>query len=166
MIHYRKEQQNEERTSAMDEHLNGNHSQNQDDQWNRWNSSAANSSYHNQHTHRPYDEAFSIASLVLGLLSVTLGCCGISIPLGALGILFAMLCYRKGKRMNSNARFGLCLSAFGLIYGIALILYSLFIQLPAQLQDPAYMNQLNQMYQTFFGMDFQEFMQSFYGIDL
>ncbi len=150
----------------MDEHLNGSRNQNQDNQWNRWNSSAENSSYHNQRTHRPYDEGFAIASLVLGLLSVTLGCCGISIPLGALGILFASLCYRRGKRMNGNARFGLCLSVFGLIYGMVLILYSLFVQLPAMLQDPAYMNQLNQLYRTFFGMDFQEFMQSFYGVNL
>ena len=56
-------------------------------QWDRWNSNASNSSYYNQPTHRPYNQGFAIASLVLGLLSVTLGCCGLSIPLGAMGIL-------------------------------------------------------------------------------
>ncbi len=146
----------------MDYQNNG-WNQNNNNQWDRWNSSAANSSYHNQPTHTPYDQGFSIASLVLGLLSTTLGCCGISLPLGALGILFALLCYRKGKRMNSNARFGLYLSIFGCVYGIGMMIYTIFVQLPAMLQDPAYVNQLNQIYQMLFGMDFQEFIQSFYG---
>lgn len=140
--------------------------QNQNHRQDRWNSSASDSSYYNQPTHTPYDQGFSTASLVLGLLSTTLGCCGFSLPLGALGILFAILCYRKGKHMNSNARFGLCLSVFGCVYGVAMIIYTLFVQLPAMLQDPAYINQLNQMYQMLFGMDFQEFMQSFYGTGL
>lgn len=134
--------------------------------WDRWNSNASNSSYYNQPTHRPYDQGFSIASLVLGLLSITLGCCRISLPLGALGILFAMLCYCKGKPMNSNARLGLYLSVTGCIYGIVMIVYILFVQLPAMLQDPAYISQMNQLYQMLFGMDFEEFLQTFYGAGL
>ena len=131
--------------------------------WDHWNSNASNSSYYNQPTHKPYDQGFSIASRILGLLSLTLGCCGISIPLGALGILFAMLCYRKGRSMNSNARMGLYLSVFGLVYGIVMIIYTIFVQLPAMLQNPAYVNQMNQLYQMLFGMDFEEFMQMYYG---
>lgn len=127
--------------------------------WDRWNSNASNSSYYNQPTHTPYDQGFSIASLVMGILSITLGCCGVSLPFGALGILFAVLCYRRGKSLNSNARFGLCLSVFGCIYGIVMLVYTLFVRLPALLQDPAYLNQMNQLYQTLFGMDFQEYMQ-------
>ncbi len=134
--------------------------------WDRWNSNASNSSYYNQPTHKPYDQAFSIASLVLGLLSLTLGCCGISIPLGSLGILFAMLSYRKGKPMNSNSRFGLYTSVFGCVYGIVMIVYTLFVQLPVMLQDPAYVNQMNQLYQMLFGMDFEEFIQLYYGTGL
>lgn len=150
----------------MDYNQNNDWNQPNNGQWDRWNSSASNSSYHNQSTHRPYDQGFSIASLVLGLLSTTLGCCGISLPLGALGILFALLCYRRGKHMNSNARFGLCLSVFGCVYGIGMMIYTLFVQLPAMLQDPVYMNQMNQIYQMLFGMDFQEFIQSLYGTSL
>jgi len=150
----------------MDYNQNNRQNQDRDDSWDRWNSGTSNSSYHNQPTHRPYDERFSIASLVLGLLSVTLGCCGLSIPLAALGLLFAILCYRKGKRMNSNARFGMYLSVFGLVYGIGMIVYTFAVELPAMLRDPAAMAQVNQVYQMLFGMDFQEFMQSFYGIDL
>jgi hypothetical protein len=143
---------------------NGNWNQDWDqNQWDRWNSTASNNSYYNQPTHTPYDQGFSIASLVMGILSVTLGCCGLSLPFGALGILFALLCYRKGKRLrNSNARFGLYLSIFGCVYGIGVIIYSL-VQLPTMLNDPTYASQLNQIYQSLFGMDFQEFIQSFYG---
>ncbi len=134
----------------------------QNDQWDRWDSNASNSSYYNQPTHTPYDQGFSIASLVMGILSVSLGCCGMSLPFGALGILFALLCYRKGKRLNGNARFGLYLSIFGCVYGAGVMIYSL-LQLPAMLKDPTYVNQLNQLYQSLFGMDFEEFIQSFYG---
>lgn len=145
---------------------NNNWNQNNNEQWDRWNSGTSNSSYHNQPTHRPYDQAFSIASLVLGLLSTTMGCCGLSIPLGALGILFAILCYRKGKRLNSNARFGLCLSIVGCVYGIGILIYALFVEIPAMLQNPASLQQLDQMYQMFFGLDFKEFMQQYYGMHL
>lgn len=144
------------------EYQNWNQEPNQ--QRDRWNSSASESSYYNQPTHTPYDQGFSIASLVMGILSVTLGCCGISLPFGALGILFALLCYRKGKSLNSNARFGLCLSIFGCVYGVGMILYTIFVQLPAMLQNPDSLNQLNQIYQTLFGMDFQEFLQTYYGM--
>lgn len=150
----------------MDYNQNSQNPQNQNNEWDRWNSGASSSSYYNQPTHTPYDQGFSIASLILGLLSATLGCCGISLPLGALGILFAVLCHRKGKPMNSNARFGLCLSVFGCVYGIGFMIYSLFVQLPAMLQDPSYLNQLNQITQAFYGMDFEQLLQSLYGTGL
>ncbi len=137
----------------------------QNNQRNRWNSNASNSSYYNQPTHRPYDQGFGIAALVLGLLSSTLANCGLAIPLGSLGILFAILSRRTKKRMNSNARFGLYLSVFGCIYGVGVIIYT-FVQLPSMMQDPAFVNQLNSIYQTFFGMNFEEFMQSNYGIGM
>ena len=136
-----------------------NNRNNENNGWDRWNSNASNSSYYNQPTHTPYDQGFSIASLVMGILSITLGCCGVSIPFGALGILFAVLCYRRGKSLNSNARFGLCISVAGCIYGIVMLVYTFVVRIPALLQDPAYLNQMNQLYQTLFGMDFQEYMQ-------
>jgi len=138
--------------------------QNSNGQWDRWNSNASNNSYYNQPTHKPYDHGFSVAALVMGLLSTTIR--GLSIPLGALGILFAMLCYRKGKRLNNNARFGLVLSVFGFLFGIISFVYFIFVQLPAAIKDPAFMDQLNYLYQTFFGMDFNEFLQNYYGIGL
>ena len=63
----------------MDNNWNGNNGQRD-----RWNSSASNSSYYNQPTHRPYGQTFSIASAICGLLSMTTSCTIIlSLPLGA-----------------------------------------------------------------------------------
>ena len=148
----------------MDQDQNGWNNWNQKDQgqWDRWDSSASNSSYYNQPTHRPYNQGFAIASLVLGLLSVTLGCCGLSIPLGAIGILLGLLCYRKVKRMENNSRMGLTLSVIGFTAGIIFGVVSI-IRLPAMLQDPVYAEQYNRIFQMMFGMDFNEFIRQYYG---
>lgn len=106
--------------------------------WDKWDSNASHSSYYNQPTHTPYDQVFSIASLVCGLLSVTLGCCYLSIPLGAMGILFTALCHRRNKPLNPNCRTGIFLSIFGIIYGIFALWY-LFTHQMAQLQYSAYL---------------------------
>ncbi len=98
-------------------------------QWDRWNSDASNSSYYNQPVHRPYGQAFSYASFIMGMLSVTIGCCGLSIPLSALGVLFALLAHRKGRRMNSTAKSGLVLSCIGAVLGVCLAVYS-FLAMP------------------------------------
>lgn len=93
--------------------------------WDKWNSNASQSSYYNQPTHTPYDQSFSIASMACGFLSVTLSCCGyLSVSLGAMGILFAFLCSRKKKRLNSNCRFGVCLGIFGCVCGISNLILS------------------------------------------
>ena len=49
--------------------------------WDKWDSNASHSSYYNQPTHTPYDQGFSIAAVVCGLLSITLSCCPLSLPL-------------------------------------------------------------------------------------
>lgn len=110
--------------------------------WDKWDSNASHSSYYNQPTHPPYDRGFSMASMVCGVLSATLGCCYLSIPFGAMGILFAVLCRRRNKPLNANCRMGIYLSVFGLLYGIFALWY-LFSHEMAQLQYPVYLNQLN-----------------------
>ena len=140
--------------------------QNGSDQWDRWNSNSAHNSYYNQPTHRPYGQAFTIASLVLGLLSVTVGCCGISLPLGALGILFALLVRRKGRRMGSTAKAGLILSIIGFIMGILLTVYA-FVSIPLLMQNDAYRERFNAYFRAGTGMDFEEYLeyiQNYYGI--
>lgn len=121
--------------------------------WDHWNSNASHNSYYNQPTHTPYDQAFSIASVVMGLLSVTLGCCVFSLPLGALGILFALLCYRKGKQLNSNCRLGILLSTIGIVAQL-LMFANIFYNMYAN--PEAYLEQLNQTSQMLYGMDFTE----------
>lgn len=133
---------------------------NHNDQWDRWNSSSENSSYYNQPTHRPYDQGFSIASLIFGILSITLGCCGFSVFTGAFGIFFALMCYRKGKKLNSSCMTGLVLSIIGIVIGvlsIALAFYMIF-------HNPAYMEQFNQSFRQVYGMSFEEMLQNYYGI--
>lgn len=104
--------------------------------WDKWDSDASRSSYYNQPTHPPYDQGFSIASMVCGFLSVTLGYCSyVALPLGALGILFAILCSRRKKLPNSNCRIGFCLGIFGCIYGAVSLIYSC-THTPPQLQYP------------------------------
>lgn len=113
--------------------------------WDKWDSNASHSSYYNQPTHTPYDQGFSIASVVCGILSITLGCCSLSLPFGAMGIIFAVLCRRKNKPMNSNCRLGLYLSIFGCGYG-AVSLISLIIR---TMNDPALFQQIINMYEQF-----------------
>lgn len=143
----------------MDGNWNQRNNRSDDNQWDRWNSNASNSSYYNQPVHKPYGQSFSLASLVLGVLSVTVGCCGISLPLGALGILFALLVYRKGRQLNSTAKSGLILSCIGAFMGAILIIYVLLTMptLMSQLQE-----QINQS-QTENGSDiYTEFLNRYY----
>ena len=98
---------------------NWNPRNNQDDRkWDRWDSNASNSSYYNQPVHKPYGQAFSYASFLIGMFSVTRGCCGFSLPFGALGLLFALLVYRRGKKLNHTAKSGLVLSCIGIFLGL------------------------------------------------
>lgn len=104
--------------------------------WDRWNSSASNSSYYNQPVHKPYGRGFSCASFVLGATSVVLGIVILSLPLGALGIFFAMLVRRKGRKLNHIAKSGLALSCIGAAFGLcATIVFCL--ALPDILQQMA-----------------------------
>lgn len=70
---------------------------------------------------------FSTASFLCGLLSVLLCCTGIlSIPAGALGILFAALTKRDGKPMPPVSVSGIFLSCFGMALGIGMCVYALY----------------------------------------
>ena len=134
-------------------------------QYDRWNSSASNSSYYNQPTHRPYGQGFIIASVICGALSVTACCTGIlSLPLGALGILFALLTYRRGKNINGTVMTGIVLSTMGIITGVSMLIYS-FYTLPDMMRDPMFRNQVDAITEQMYGMDFAEFMEQYYGYE-
>ena len=114
-------------------------------------------------THRPYGQAFSVASAVCGLLSMTTSCTIVlSLPLGALGILFAFLAHRAKKKMNSTCGTGLILSCVGLTTAVSMIVYS-FVMLPSLMQNDTFRNQVNAVSQRLYGMDFDEFMEGAYG---
>lgn len=132
-------------------------------QWDRWNSNSSNSSYYNQPTHRPYGQTFSIASAVCGLLSLTTSCTVIlSLPLGALGILFAVLAHRSKKKMSTSCVTGITLSCVGLLTTVSMIVYS-FVMLPSLMENEAFRGQMNAVMQQMYGMDFDEFMEENYG---
>lgn len=132
-------------------------------QWDRWNSSSANSSYYNQPTHTPHGQGFTMASVTCGILSITTCCTGIlPLPLGALGILFAVLVYRKGKKLNSACVMGITTSCLGIAVGLMMTIYS-FAMLPALLKNEAFRSQFDTLTQQMYGMDFEEFMEEFYG---
>ena len=111
--------------------------------WDKWDSNASHSSYYNQPTHTPRDQGFSVAAVCCGLLSVTLGWCSLSLPLGAMGILFAVLCSRKNKPLNSSCSMGLSLSIFGCIYGTVSLVYLIM----KRLDNPAFLEQLRHLYE-------------------
>nr|WP_296486447.1 DUF4190 domain-containing protein [uncultured Acetatifactor sp.] len=148
----------------MDNQQNGwNNQSGGNGQWDRWNSNASNSSYYNQPTHRPYGQTFSIAAAVCGLLSVTTSCTIVlSLPLGALGILFAILARRKGKKMNGTCTAGLVFSSAGLTFAVIMMIYSL-VMLPVFMKDESFRNQINTMTERMYGIHFTDLMEEYYG---
>lgn len=149
----------------MDYNQNRNNENGQNNQnWDRWNSTTNNSSYHNQPTHSPYQkEGFAIASLICGILAITSFCTGfLSLPLGALGVLFAILSFRTGKKKNYIGKTGVILSCVGMISAVILIISS-FAMLPTMMKNEAWRQQMNTISQQMYGMDFTDIMEEYYG---
>lgn len=70
---------------------------------------------------------FSAASMICGFLSVSLCCTGIlSLPVGALGILFAILSKRRGSSMPPMSFTGVVLSCAGIALGLSLLIFSMY----------------------------------------
>ena len=89
---------------------------------------------------------FSTASMTAGTLSLFFLVSGLSFPVGALGILFALLS-RKGDKMDPQAKLGCILSIIGLCLGIAIFIYAavtVYQNFPELLQQ---YQQLYEMYQ-------------------
>ena len=106
---------------------------------------------------------FSIASLVCGILSLAT-CCMIflSIPLGALGILFALLGRKADLEFDTVSRLGLMLSFAGILFGVFAII-TVILQIPTLLNDPEYIRRLDTLYEQMYGQSFFEYWQN-YGI--
>lgn len=113
----------------------------------------------NLQNNRP--EGFAIASLLCGILSNLCCCTGVlSIPVGALGILFAILTKRKGRRMSGLCIAGIWLSCVGIALGLLLTAYFLY----TIFSDPAALEQFitdyNIMFESLYGMSLEEYMNS------
>lgn len=111
---------------------------------------------------------FAIASLICGILSLVFCCLGfISLALGAMGILFAVLSNRKGKPMSGMSVTGISTGIVGMALGFFITIYYIFAaMLPIMLQQPDFREQLDALYEEAYGMDMEEFMDQLYGIDL
>ena len=137
--------------------------QNRGGDWDRWNSNASNSSYYNQPTHRPYGQSFSIASAICGILAMMTSCTVVlSMCLGALGILFAVLAHRKGKRMSSSCVTGLTLSCIGVTFAVAILVYT-YVMLPLLMKNEAFSRRLDAVSEQMYGISFSELMEEYYG---
>lgn len=124
-----------------------------------------NQNYYQRQAPRKKENGFAIASMVCGICSAVLFCLGLSLPFGALGILFAILTYRKGKSMNSMSLAGIATSCIGLFLSLIMII-NVFIQFPRMMEDPALRKELDTVYEGIYGENFADFWENNYGIKI
>lgn len=99
-----------------------------------------------------------IISMILGISTLVACCLGyLSIPLGALGILFAILSRRKGQPMNHSSKTGMTLSIIGMLIGIIMLALSIFYTIT----DPNFWEETNEIYK-----EYEEMYEELYGIEL
>lgn len=110
------------------------------------------------------ETAFSIAAVVCGALSITLGCCYLSLPFAALSILFVCLGRYKGQPFSGLQRAAVILSIIGTIYG-AVCYYNLYLTITEvynrMMTDPEYFNQMNEKFRQLYGMNIQDFLDMY-----
>ncbi len=107
-------------------------------------------------------DRFATTSMILGMLSLLL-LCGLylSVPIGALGILFYLLGKRKDKGVSVPARVGLLASSVGLIVGTVIMIFSLYSAL--LLLKPENRALLDKQFEQTYGVDFDTYMENVYG---
>lgn len=109
--------------------------------------------------------AFSIASLVCGIISIVVCCCGfLSLPMGALSILFALLARRKGKSMDGMCITGIVTSVVGMICGIVFLIFT-FGSTFETMNDPAYRDEMYDTMEEIYGEEMADYIFEFYGWD-
>ncbi len=112
-----------------------------------------NSVYNNYNPDRGR-AAFDIASLIMGIISLVLLCTGVlSIPAGALGVLFSTLGKKPGAERTRNSKCGLILSCIGLIAGILVVTIAIYWFCT----DPTAVEQVKSMYESY-GMEMPDFL--------
>lgn len=96
---------------------------------------------------------FTLAAIICGIASVALCCLGpLTVPIGSLGILFAILSKRLGRPAHPLARSGLILSIIGIITGILMTVYS-FYTVFTDPQFDAIREQYEQIFDYYYGTE-------------
>jgi len=108
-------------------------------------------------------QLFSIASFVLGILSVILSCT-IIIPLvgGCLGILFALLSRRTGLETNAFNHTGMALSIVGIVLAFVMIGLSVYFVIIPVLTDPVSFQEYDTLFRRNYGMPLVDFIKTIY----
>ena len=97
-------------------------------------------------------QAFDTASLVMGIISMVLLCTGVlSIPAGALGILFSTLGKKPGVQRSNHSKCGLLLSIIGMTAGIITVTIAVYWFYT----DPTAAEQIKNMYESY-GLEMPE----------
>ena len=65
-------------------------------------------------------------ALIIGLLSILFIFIGMSLPMGAFGVILALISRGNGE-MEGKAKAGLALSMAGMAYGVYALLYSFYL---------------------------------------
>lgn len=101
--------------------------------------------------------AFSIASLVFGILSLVTCCTGI-LPLaaGGLSILFVVLSHRQKKPLPQMSLIGMIFAIIGMILGLILTVATVIYVIIPLLTDPNAYQELNTFYETYYGVSLDE----------
>ncbi|MBP3754994.1 MAG: hypothetical protein J6I66_09065 [Lachnospiraceae bacterium] len=111
-----------------------------------------NSTYNNYNPDRGRN-AFDTASLVMGIISLVLLCTGVlSIPSGALGILFNILGKKPGAQRSGTSKAGLALSVVGMAMGVITVSVAFYWFCT----DPSAPEQIRRMYEVY-GMEMPDF---------
>lgn len=102
---------------------------------------------------------FTTAAFVCGILAITLSCLYLSLPLGALGLIFVTLNLRRNTPIDRPTQYALCFNVSACIYG-AYGLFRLYQRVQLLLSDPTYLEQLNKLYQTMYDTNMQNILQN------
>lgn len=103
---------------------------------------------------------FATVAMILGIVSLcSLVTIYLALPIGALAILFVILSKRRGNKMAVQAVIGLSTSLTSVIISGFILLTSLLFFF--QLMDPKNRDSANSLFQSTYGMDFDEYMQGY-----
>ena len=105
---------------------------------------------------------FVAPCVLMGILSLLSSCTIIfSIIFGSLGIIFGILAYRKGQKMEGDVTLGIVTSAIGLAFSLILFIVALVFSF-RMMGDPQYREYLNQVSEEVYGESFDEMLEEIY----